>query len=68
MMLMTDLLVDGRLYQKPSQLNVNYKVAYAYLVELHHDYIHQSSGYLFCKLFPSHVRYKNIANQQRHAR
>lgn len=39
-----------RLPPKPSQLNVNCKVAYASLAELYHDYLHQSSGHLFCKL------------------
>jgi hypothetical protein len=34
-----------RLFQKPSQLNVKYKVAYAYLAE--GSYLHQSSGYFF---------------------
>lgn len=36
------------------ELNVNYKVAYAYLVELYHDY--QSSGYLFRELY-HHLHY-----------
>lgn len=35
-------------FPKNLHLNVNYKVAYADLAELY--YLHQSSGYLFCKL------------------
>lgn len=48
MMLMITFFWQGRngFPPKPSQVNVNYKVAYACLAELYRDHLHHSSGHL----------------------